>query len=716
MKKLGLFVAIIALAAAITWAGRGQSFDLEGLRRAMGQLQVWHQDHAMAMAALFFAAYVTVTALSLPFAVWMTLAAGALFGFWLGLLLVSIAATLGATLAFLTARYLLRDVVRQKFAAQMAVVDAGMARDGALYLFTLRLIPAMPFFVVNLVMGLTRIPTRAYVIASFLGMLAGTMVFVNAGTQLATLSEISDILSFNILMSFAVLAMFPWLARMVLATINRRKAYRGFARPRRFDRNLIVIGAGAAGLVSAYIAAATRAKVTLIEAQHMGGDCLNTGCVPSKALIKSAKLAKDMRRARQFGLGDHDPKINFAAVMARVHEVIATIAPADSAARYTGLGVEVVQGYGRLIDPWTVEITRTGGEAQRLTSRAIIIATGAAPVVPPLSGLADVGYLTSDTMWGRLKDRETVPQRMVVLGGGPIGCELAQSFARLGSQVTQIEMSPRLMMREDSDAAAYIEAALRADGVQVLTGHQAIACGVTKGAKWIDVSSAGVTRRIDFDEIIVAVGRAPRLTGFGLEELGIQTGRVVETNAYLETLFPHILAAGDVAGPYQFTHTASHQAWYATFNALFGSLWRIKADYRVIPWATFTDPELARVGLSEDEARAAGIPVEVTRYDLGHLDRAIADGANSGFVKVLTAPHRDQILGATIVGPHAGDLIAEFVLAMKHGLGLRKILGTIHIYPTLAEATKFAAGNWRRAHINPRLVSWAARWHTWRRG
>lgn len=716
LKKLGLFFGVIALASAIFWATRGQSFDLEGLRLLMEKLHIWQQTHALTLLAAFFVAYVIVTALSLPFAVWMTLAAGALFGFWLALLVVSFAASIGATLAFLAARYLLRDFVRDRFGARMAVIDAGMARDGAFYLFTLRLIPIFPFFVVNLLMGLTSISTRAYYFVSQLGMLAGTIVFVNAGTQLAKLDSISGILSPNILISFAILGIFPWFARLIVAAINRRKAYRGFKRPRQFDRNLIVIGAGAAGLVSAYIAAATRAKVTLIEAHKMGGDCLNYGCVPSKALIQSAKLAHQMRHASRFGLGEVTPKVNFAALMARVHSVIADIAPADSVERYTGLGVEVLQGYARLVDPWTVEINLNSGETQRLTSRAIIIATGAAPFVPPLPGLADVGCLTSDTLWDRLKNRETVPKRMVVLGGGPIGCELAQSFARLGAHVTQIEMAPRLMMREDSDAAAYIETALRADGVEVLTKHRATACGVARGVKWIAVESAGVTRKIAFDEIIVAVGRAPRLTGFGLEELGIKTGRVVETNDYLETLFPHILAAGDVAGPFQFTHAASHQAWFATINALFGGFWRFKADYRVIPWATFTDPELARVGLSEAEAQAAGILVEVTRYDLSHLDRAVTDGTNSGFVKVLTSPGRDRILGATIVGPHAGDIIAEFVLAMKHGLGLGKILGTIHIYPTLAEANKFAAGNWRRAHVNPRMLQLAQWFHAQRRG
>lgn len=491
---------------------------------------------------------------------------------------------------------------------------------------------------------------------------------------------------------------------------------RNWTRPKRFDRNLIVIGAGSAGLVSAYIAAGAKAKVTLVEAHKMGGDCLNFGCVPSKALIKSAKIAHQMRHADHYGLKSVEPKVPFSAVMERVHKVIAEIEPHDSVARYTSLGVEVLQGYAKLIDPWTVEIALNNGASQRLTTRAIIIATGAQPFVPPIPGIDEVGYLTSDSLWDKLRGREEAPRRLVVLGGGPIGCELAQSFARLRSEVTQIEMAPRLMIREDEDASSLVEASIKADGVQVLTNHKAVACGVEAGEKWIEVDHAGEKRRIAFDEIIAAVGRAPRLNGFGLEELGIKVDRVVETNEYLQTQHPNILAAGDVAGPYQFTHVAGHQAWFAAINALFGDLKRFKADYSVIPWATFTDPEVARVGLSEAEARQKNIPHEVTRFGIDDLDRAIADGSARGFVKVLTVPGKDKILGATIVGEHAGDLLAEFVFAMKHGHGLGKILGTIHIYPTLAEANKMVAGQWRRDHINGVLLSLLERFQTWRRG
>ena len=489
-----------------------------------------------------------------------------------------------------------------------------------------------------------------------------------------------------------------------------------WTRPTRFDRNLIVIGGGAAGLVSAYIAAAVKAKVTLVEKGRMGGDCLNYGCVPSKALIRAARAAEDVRQAGAYGIGAGKPKVAFDKVMARVRDVIARIEPHDSVERYEGLGVEVLQGHARLVDPWTVEVTLKDGGTQRLTSRAIVLATGAAPVIPPVRGIDNVHPLTSDSLWDAMDGRRHPPARLVVLGGGPIGCELSQAFQRLGSQVTQVEMEHRLLVREDPEVSAHVETVLTRQGVRVLTGSRAEGFGVEHGEKWIEVADAAGTRRIGFDEIVVATGRAARTEGFGLEELGIAAGKVIETDAYLETLHPSIFVAGDAAGPYQFTHAAAHQAWFAAVNALFGGLKRFRANYRALPAVTFTDPEVARVGMTEAEARDAAIGVDVTRYDLAELDRAIVDGAADGFVKVLTRRGGDRIVGATIVGPHAGELLAEFTLAMKHGIGLNKLLGTVHAYPTLAEANKYAAGAWRRANVNPTLLSLLERFHSWRRG
>ena len=500
--------------------------------------------------------------------------------------------------------------------------------------------------------------------------------------------------------------------------MRQRQVYARWAsvKPKKFDRNLIVLGAGAAGLVTAYIAAAVKAKVTLIEAHKMGGDCLNYGCVPSKALIKSAKLAHQMRHGAQYGLSDTAPSFSFKAVMQRVHDVIKAIEPHDSVERYTGLGVEVLQGYGKLVNPWTVEVTLNNGQVQRLTARSIVIAAGARPMVPPLPGLDDVGYVTSDTLWDEFAKLDDIPKRIVVLGGGPIGCELSQSFARLGAQVTQVEMGDRIMVREDEEVSALARDALQADGVLVLTGHKALRCERRGEDKILVASTQGQEVEIVFDALVCAVGRVARLQGYGLEDIGVPTHRTVDTNEYLQTLYPNIYAAGDVAGPYQFTHTAAHQAWYAAVNALFGDFKSFKVDYRVIPWATFIDPEVARVGLNEQEAQAQGIAYEVTKYGIDDLDRAIADSEAHGFVKVLTVPGKDRILGVTIVGSHAGDLLAEYVLAMKHGLGLNKILGTIHTYPTMAEANKYAAGEWKRAHAPQKLLAWVKKFHDWRRG
>ncbi|MDA0248780.1 MAG: FAD-dependent oxidoreductase, partial [Proteobacteria bacterium] len=610
-------------------------------------------------------------------------------------------------------RYLLRDVIEKRFGKLLQPINEGLAKDGTFYLLTLRLVPLFPFWLINLLMGLTKLGARRFYIVSQIGMLVGTAVYVNAGTQLAAIDTAADVLSPGLIASLVLLGVFPLMAKVMVDALQRRKLYARWPRPARFDRNLVVIGAGAGGLVSAYIAAAVRAKVTLIEGHKMGGDCLNYGCVPSKALIRSAKAMKQLRNAHRLGIRDVLGEVDFAGVMRRVHGVIGAIEPHDSVERYTSLGVEVLKGHARITSPWTVEIRQADGSVRTLTTRSIVIAAGASPFVPPIPGLKEAEFLTSDTIWGLTE----LPKRLVVLGGGPIGCELAQSFACLGSAVTQVEMAPRLMLREDPEVSDLVAASLRVDGVNVLTSHQAIRVEVYEGEKRLIVRHGDEELPIAFDQLLCAVGRRPRVTGYGLEELGIPLTpqKTIQTNAFLQTLYPNIYAVGDVAGPFQFTHTAAHQAWYASVNALFGRFKRFKADYSVIPWATFTDPEVARVGLSETEAREQGVAYEVTRYDMDDLDRAIADGTAHGFVKVLTVPGKDKILGVTIVGEHAGDLLAEYVLAMKYGLGLNKILGTIHTYPTLSEANKYAAGQWKRAHAPHRLLGWLARFHAWER-
>ncbi len=715
--KALLWAGAAALVLAAVWAwqhfGLGALLTLDNLKASRDALQARVQAQPITTAAIFFAIYVAAAALSIPGALILTLAAGAMFGLGWGLLLVSFASSLGALLAFLAARYLLRDTIQARFGQALAPINEGVRQDGTFYLLTLRLVPVFPFWLVNLMMGLTPIGAGRFYAVSQVGMLAGTAVFVNAGTQLAAVQSAGDILSPGLWGSFVLLGLFPLLAKAGVGWLAQRKVYAKWTRPRSFDRNLVVIGAGAGGLVSAYIAAAVKAKVTLIEGHKMGGDCLNFGCVPSKALIRSAKMARQLKKAHELGVTDAAGQVDFAAVMQRVHRVIADIAPHDSVERYTGLGVEVLQGHARITSPWTVEVALADGSQQTLTTKNIVIAAGASPFVPPIPGLKEAGFLTSDTVWGLTE----LPKRLVVLGGGPIGSELAQSFARLGSAVTQVEMAPRIMGREDPEVSALVTASLRADGVNVLTGHQAVRVEVVDGEKRLIAKAGGVEVAIPFDDLLCAVGRSPRVTGYGLEELGIPLTprKTIETNAYLQTLYPNIYAVGDVAGPFQFTHTAAHQAWYAAVNALFGRFRRFKADYRVIPWATFTDPEVARVGLSEVEAREQGVAYEVTRYGIDDLDRAIADGAAHGFVKVLTVPGKDRILGVTIVGEHAGDLLAEYVLAMKHGLGLNKILGTIHTYPTLAEANKAVAGEWKRTHAPQTLLQWVGRYHAWER-
>ena len=718
LKKGLLLLAVALLLAAFFAFDLGRYLTLAEIKTRQAQMQAIYAQSPISVLLAFGALYVAVTALSLPGAVPLTLVGGALFGWAMGTLVVSLASTVGATLAMLSARYVLRDAVQARWGAKLEPLQRGVDQDGPFYLFTLRLLPMVPFFLLNLAMGLTRMKVWTYFWVSQLGMLAGTLAFVNAGTQLGRIDSVSGILSPALWGSFVLLGVLPFIFRSALSGWQKRQVYARWAsvRPPTFDRNLIVIGGGAAGLVSAYIAAAVKAKVTLVEAHKMGGDCLNYGCVPSKALIKSAKVAHQMRHASRYGLSDGVPTFSFKAVMQRVRDVIRAIEPHDSVERYTGLGVEVLQGYGKLVNPWTVEVALNDGQVQRLTTRSIVIAAGARPVVPDLPGLEDVGYLTSDTLWDAFAQIDEIPQRIVVLGGGPIGCELSQSLVRLGAQLTQVEMGERLMVREDDEVSQCVRDALVADGVQVLTNHKAVRCERQGDEKTLVLEHQGQTVRVPFDALICAVGRQARLQGYGLEDIGVPTHRTVDTNAYLQTLYPNIYAAGDVAGPWQFTHTAAHQAGYAAINALFGDFKSFKVDTRVIPSATFVDPEVARVDLNEQEAKAQGVAYEVTKYGLDDLDRAIADSEARGWVKVLTVPGKDRILGVTIVGTHAADLLPEYVLAMKHGLGLNKILGTIHTYPTLAEANKYAAGEWKRAHAPARLLAWVKRFHDWRRG
>src|SRR5260221_313617 len=589
--RLLVLLLIAAALVAFFASGAHRYFSFENLKAQQASLEASYHAHPVKVAAVFFLLYVTVTSLSVPGAAVLTLVAGAIFGLLVGALLVSFASALGATIAFLASRFVLRDWVRARYATQLQRIDRGVAKEGALYLFTLRLIPAVPYFLINLAMGLTAMRPWTFYWVSQLGMLAATLVYANAGTQLAAIDSPSRILSPGVIGALVLLGLFPLVAKKLLDAVKARRVYARWPRPRRFERNLIVIGGGSAGPVSAYLAA------------------------------------------------------------------------------------------------------------------------GARPLVPPLPGIERARVLTSDTVW----ELRELPQRLVVLGGGPIGCELAQAFARFGARVTQVEMLGRLLAREDPDVSQLVRAQFAAEGIDVRTAHRALR--IDDGSTLV-CEHKGAEVRLEFDALLCALGRVPNTAGYGLEELGIAVtkARTVDTDDYLQTLYPNIYACGDVAGPYQFTHTASHQAWYASVNALFAPFKRFRADYSVIPWATFTDPEVARVGLNETEANERGVAHEVTVFDMHELDRAIADEVAQGMVKVLTVPGKDRILGATLVGEHAGDLIVEFITAMKYGIGLNKILGTIHIYPTLAEASKYAAGAWKRAHAPQGVLKNLERVHAWRRG
>lgn len=708
-KKIVIVAVIAALIACFFIFDLGQYLTLESLSARQDALETYYQENTLTAVGGFFLIYVLVAALSVPGAAILTLAAGAIFGLWIGLLIVSFASSIGATLAFLMSRLLLRDWVQDKFGGRLTAINKGVEKDGAFYLFSLRLVPVFPFFIVNLLMGLTSLSTRTFYWVSQLGMLAGTAVYVNAGTQLAQIESTSDIVSPALIGSFVLLAIFPFIARRLVEFVKQRKMLGRFDKPDSFDYNMVVIGAGSGGLVTSYIAATVKAKVALIERHKMGGDCLNTGCVPSKALIQSARIANYMRNADRYGIDAHAPEVDFSKVMERIQDKIAMIEPHDSVERYTDLGVECVKGDAYVIDPYRVRV----GD-RTLTTKSIVVATGGRPSVPPIPGLDSITYYTSDTIWS-LREK---PAHLLVVGGGPIGCELSQAFVRLGIKVTQMDRGARLMPKEDDDAAQLVMDSLKADGVNILLNANASSVSrLEEGGISLTYEQDDAEHQIEFDTLLLAVGRAANSKGFGLEELGVrmQKNGTLDINENLQTSIPNIYACGDVAGPYQFTHFASHQAWYAAVNALFGFAKQFKADYRIIPWATFTDPEVARVGLSEAEAKEQSIAYELTKYEIDDLDRAIADGEDHGFVKILTVPGKDKILGVTIVGYHSAELLTEYVSAMKHKLGLNEVLGTIHIYPTMSEANKSAAGQWKKAHAPERLLEYVGKFHTWRR-
>ena len=675
--------------------------NLQSLKDNYSELQIYFRDHPVQLSLLYALIYITVTALSLPGAVIMTLAGGAIFGLVLGTILVSFCSTIGATAAFLITRYFFRNSVRARFGDKLKIINDGIKKDGAFYLLTLRLVPIFPFFAINVLMALTPIKTRTFYLASQLGMLLGTIIFVNAGTQLATINSTGDILSVNLIISLFVLGLFPIVAKIASDLMNRRRIYAKWSKPKHFDYNLIVIGGGAAGLVSSYVGAAVNARVALIEKHKMGGDCLNTGCVPSKALIKTAHFIEQAKNSKRLGIQKADITFNFSDVMKRVQKVIKKIEPHDSVDRYTELGVTCYQGNAKIISPWTISIEGEEGE-KKISARSIIVASGASPILPHLPNINEINHATSDTIW----DLNDLPKRLIIIGGGAIGCELAQAFQRLGSEVILVESDNRILIKEDADVAEMIENQLSDEGVTVLTRHRAKGFVKEKSVQTLVCDSPNGEVQLAFDQVLFAIGRRANLKGYGLEDIDAISAEdiVLPTNDFLQTKFPNIYACGDVTGRMQFTHAAAHQAWHAAVNALFGRFKQFTIDFSSVPWATFTHPEVARVGLNEDEANKKNIAYEATIYGIDDLDRAIADSEDHGFIKVLTRPKSDQIIGVTIVSEHASEIIAEFVLAMKYKLGLNKILATTHIYPTFSEANKYVAGEWKRKNAPKKIL------------
>jgi pyruvate/2-oxoglutarate dehydrogenase complex dihydrolipoamide dehydrogenase (E3) component/uncharacterized membrane protein YdjX (TVP38/TMEM64 family) len=711
LNKIKILIVALILAALASYFlfDLGRFLTLDFAQSQLGELQAYREENFALTVAIYFTFYVLVAALSIPGAVIITLLGGAIFGTLWGTIIVSFASSIGATLAFLVSRTLLRDWVQAKFGSYLAPINRGMEKDGNFYLFSIRMVPLFPFFMVNLLMGLTPIKVVSYYWVSQLGMLLVTAVYVNAGSELAQITSLSGLVSGSVIMSLVLVGIFPLIGRLIINAIQKNKVLRGFKKPKKFDANVLVIGGGSAGLVAAIIAVGAKAKTVLVEKHKMGGDCLNTGCVPSKSLIRSGRIMSYIRRAREYGIDNASAEANFKAVMERVQDIIKTIEPHDSVERFTALGVECHTGEARITSPYTVEVN-----GKEITTRSIIIATGGRPLVPPIPGLDAVDYLTSDTVW----ELRELPRRLLVIGGGPIGCELAQAFNNLGSMVTQVDKAPRIMPREDPEVSAVVAERFAEDGIRVLVDHDLKQFSKSENGFVMEAEHKGEAVRVEFDRVILAMGRKANVEGFGLEELDMPLSEqgTIAVSQSMQTRYPNIYACGDVAGPYQFTHMASFQAFYASINSLLGGWWRLRAKYNVVPWATFTDPEVARVGMSEEEAKQQGKAYEVTRYDMDHLDRALADGEAHGFIKVLTEPGKDKMLGVTIVGYHAGELIGEFVFAMTHGMGLKSIAAVTHIYPTLGEANKFTANAWRNARLPEKYFPLMEKFFRWQRG
>lgn len=711
-KKTIIFFVILLIVACVLYLKQttslGNYFTLDYIKSKQEALVLLYENNKFIFITVFMAFYIFATAISIPGAAVLTLLAGAIFGLLTGTIIVSFASSIGATCAFLLARWLFSDYFKKRFSNALRKINHGIEKEGAFYLFALRLIPIFPFFLINILMGLTAMKTSTFYIVSQLGMLAGTIAYVNAGKELAKIDSLKSILSPSLLAAFAILGLLPLISKWILKIVRPDKNLSKFPKPKKFDYNIVVIGAGSGGLVASYIAALLKAKVALIEKKEMGGDCLNTGCVPSKALIRVAKIFNDIKRSQKFGINKITIDYDFAQIMEHIQEIIHKVAPHDSIERYTALGVNCYSGKAKVLSPYLIEINN-----QTISTKNIIIATGGTPIIPKIEGIDTMNPLTTDTIWN-IREQ---PKHLIIIGGGPVGCELSQCFARIGTKVTIIQHDNSLLKKEDDEVGSFILKTLKEEGINILTNTESKRFFINNGQKTVEIIQDGQLRTLEFDELLVATGRKPNLTGFGLEEIGIEFSKnsKIEISGTLQTNFPNIFICGDAAGSYQFTHFAAHQAWYATINALFHPFWQFKVDMHLIPWCTFTDPEVAHVGLNEKAAKESNIAYEVTTYSLSDLDRAITDVEDQGFIKVLTVPNKDKILGVTIVATHASDIILEFIQAMKNNIGLSEILATIHIYPTFGEANKNTAGNWKKKHIDKKALKFLEKFHAFRR-
>ena len=708
MKRIIIFLLIIALIIFSVIVFDVQNlFTLSALKEKQEQLQTTVDSHPFYSASIFFISYVIFAGLSLPGVIIFTLAAGALFGLLQGTILVSFASTIGAFLAFLVARFFLHDTVQERFSSRLTTINRKINSEGAFYLLFLRLVPVFPFFLVNILMALTPIRAGIYYWVSQVGMLPATILYVAAGAQIAKIDDLGDIVSPSMLFLFLLLGIFPFLAKRLANFLKARVVYKEYKKPDTFGFNTIVLGGGSAGLVAAYTTSTLQGKVVLIEREKMGGDCLNTGCVPSKSILRSAKFIADMRRSKSFGMSKTSYEFQYENIIQRVHSKIATIAPKDSVERYTDLGVECEQGNAHVVSPWEIEVN-----GKHLTAKNIVIATGATPLIPALPGLDQIPYFTTDTIWSLTE----LPEHLLIIGAGPIGCELGQAFARLGARVTIVHRRNTILPNEDEEAAKLVEQALTLDHATLCTNFVTEKIVTQDGEHVMHGKHEGTPVQISFSHLLLATGRRPNLGGLETLQLEKNVAERLVVNDTLQTRFPNVYACGDVTSVMQYTHVASHQAWYAAFNALFRPIKAFKCTLENIPRAIFTDPEIASVGITEKQAIAADLKHQITTFPMDDIDRAITDNATEGFIKVITAGDSDKILGVCIVGEHASELIAEFVLAKTHKLGLNKILQTVHIYPTRSEINRMAAGKWRRSQISSRTINLLSKFQHWRIG